>query len=96
MRREKGFILFIALSMLVLMTVIGIALVRAVDTTNEVANNIGFVQSTLISSDSGLEAATQWLTNNPAMLGADNEDEGYYARDVERLAAAGGDRKSVV
>lgn len=85
MRREKGFILFIALAMLALMTIIGVALVRAVDTTNEVANNIGFVQSTLISSDGGLEAATTWLQNNPSLLNTDNLDNGYYARDVERI-----------
>lgn len=87
MRREKGFILFIALAMLVLMTTIGVALVRAVDTTNEVANNIGFVQSTLISSDSGLEAATTWLQNNSSLLNADSLNDGYYARDIERIAA---------
>lgn len=88
MKREQGFILFIALTMLALMTIIGVALVRAVDTTNEVANNIGFVQSTLISSDSGLEAATSWLQDNPGLLNADSANDGYYARDVERLAVS--------
>jgi Tfp pilus assembly protein PilX len=88
MKREKGFILFIALTMLALMTIIGVALVRAVDTTNEVATNIGFAQSALISGDSGLEAATGWLQNNPSLLNADSADEGYYARDVERLAVS--------
>lgn len=87
MRRENGFILFIALTMLALMTIIGVALVRAVDTTNEVANNIGFVQSTMVSSDTGLETATQWLESNPSLLDSDNADNGYYARDVERVAA---------
>ncbi len=86
MKREQGFILFIALTMLALMTIIALALVRAVDTTNEVANNIGFVQSTLISSDSGLEAATTWLQGNPGLLNADDDTNGYYARDVELLA----------
>jgi len=87
MRREKGFILFIALTMLALMTIIGVALVRAVETTNEVATNIGFVQSTLVSSDSGMEAATTWLQSNPSLLEADSVDNGYYARDVELIAA---------
>lgn len=87
MRREKGFTLFVALTMLAVMTIIGVALIRAVDTTNEVANNIGFVQSTMISSDNGLEAATTWLQNNSGMLTADSPNDGYYARDVERIAA---------
>jgi Tfp pilus assembly protein PilX len=87
MKRENGFILIIALAMLALMTIIGVALVRAVDTTNEVANNIGFVQSTMISSDTGLETATQWLESNPGLLDSDLADNGYYARDVERIAA---------
>lgn len=86
MKRQNGFILFIAMVMLVLLTVIGIALVRAVDTTNEVASNIGFVQSTLISSDSGLETAATWLQSNPSLLNADSLDDGYYARDIGRLA----------
>lgn len=86
-QRENGFILFIALTMLALMTIIGVALVRAVDTTNEVANNIGFVQSTLISSDSGQEAATKWLESNTSLLGGDDVDNGYYARDIERIVA---------
>jgi len=88
MKREQGFILFIALTMLALMTIIGIALVRAVDSTNEVANNIGFLQSTLVSSDSGLETATRWLENNLSALENDIEDKGYYARDLERLGGA--------
>lgn len=91
MRREQGFTLFIALTMLALMTIIGVALVRAVDTTNEVADNIGFVQSTLISTESGLEAATQWLVNNSNLLSDGNrEDEGYYVTDVDRATALAG------
>jgi Tfp pilus assembly protein PilX len=88
MKRERGFILFMALTMLALMTVIGLALVRAVDTTNDVANNIGFVQSTMISSDAGLEAATTWLQSNPGLLAADSVANGYYARDIELIAAS--------
>jgi Tfp pilus assembly protein PilX len=87
MRCEKGFTLFVALMMLAVMTIIGVALVRAVDTTNEVANNIGFVQSTLVSGDNGLEAATTWLQNNSALLNGDSPNDGYFARDVERIAA---------
>ena len=83
MRRHKGFVLATAMMILVAMTLIGLALVRAVDTTNQVANNIAFKHSTLNSTDIGTEDAIAWLEANKSLLTADQT--GYYARAPEVL-----------
>src|SRR4051812_44344510 len=59
--QQRGVVLFIALIVLVAMTLAAIALVRAVDTSTQVAGNIGFKQSTVQSSDMGGEQAISWL-----------------------------------
>jgi Tfp pilus assembly protein PilX len=87
MRRGQGFVLFTALIMLLVMTLIGVALVRAVNTGNDVANNIGFLQSTMLSADRGIEQGTKWLQDNRNTLNNDNLQWGYYASDNELVSA---------
>jgi Tfp pilus assembly protein PilX len=55
--RQKGVALFIALIALLAMTFAGLALIRAVDTTNVISGNLAFRQSTLLATDVGVEAA---------------------------------------
>lgn len=62
--RQHGVTLIIALIVLVMMTLTGIALVRSVDTTNLIAGNLAFQQSALHSGDSGVETAISWLEQN--------------------------------
>lgn len=54
---QQGMVLFIALIVLVAMTLAGIALVRSVDTANVIAGNLTFKQATLQAGDLGVEAA---------------------------------------
>lgn len=63
MRRstQKGVVLFIALIMLVAMTIAGVALIRSVDTANSISGNISFKQASLQASDIGIEAAFDLL-----------------------------------
>jgi len=56
-------VLFIALIVLVAMTLAGIALVRSVDTANVIAGNLAFKQATLHAADLGVEAAVTVLPN---------------------------------
>ena len=58
---QKGMVLFIALIVLVAMTLAGLALVRSVDTANVIAGNLAFKQSTLQAGDLGVEAAVTAL-----------------------------------
>lgn len=78
--KQRGVVLLISLIVLVAMTLAGIALVRAVDTTNIIAGNLAFKQAAIHSGDTGLEAAVAWLElNNGALLWDSNLPNGYMA-----------------
>jgi len=78
---QRGAILFIALIVLVAMTMAGIAVMRSVDTNNMIAGNLAFRNAATSSADAGLESARSWLTGQTAAtLEKDgNSGEGYFA-----------------
>jgi len=59
--RQQGAVLFIALIVLVAMSLAGIALVRGVDSTNLIAGNLAFRQGATLGGDWGVEQARAWL-----------------------------------
>lgn len=63
--RQKGVVLLITLIMLVAMTLAAIALMRSVDTSNLVAGNMAFQQSSLNIADQGTEQAITYLYSIP-------------------------------
>ena len=67
-RAQQGVVLFIALIVLVAMTLAGIALMRSVDTNVLIAGNLAFRQANTMYADTGVEAARAWLTANTASL----------------------------
>src|SRR5262249_2292639 len=69
--RQRGAILFIALIVLVAMSLAGIALMRSVDTNVLIAGNLAFRQGATAAGDYGVEAARTWLTANGAVLDKD-------------------------
>ena len=75
--RARGAVLFIALIVLVAMTLAGIAIMRSVDTATLIAGNLAFKQGTVQSSDNGVEVAYQWLLTNRAALSLSNAGQGY-------------------
>ncbi len=78
--RQDGVVLIVALIVLVVMTLAGIALVRSVDTTNLIAGNMAFQQAATQSGDTGVEAAVTWLQNNAGpTLNLDHPSAGYKA-----------------
>ncbi len=80
-RKQRGVVLFIALIVLVAMSLAGIGMVRSVDTGNLIAGNLAFKQSTLNASDLGLETGFQWLLTQAGTtaLDANITASGYYA-----------------
>jgi Tfp pilus assembly protein PilX len=78
-RLQRGAVLFIALIVLVAMTLAGIAIMRSVDTTTLIAGNLAFKQGTIQSSDNGIEFGFQWLIANRATLADTNLASGYYS-----------------
>jgi Tfp pilus assembly protein PilX len=80
-RRQQGAILFIALIVLVAMTLAGIAMWRSVDTALGIAGNMAFRQATVQGSDKGVKAATDWLATNSGGTTLQNTDSsvGYFS-----------------
>jgi Tfp pilus assembly protein PilX len=78
--RARGAVLFIALIVLVAMTLAGIAIMRSVDTATLIAGNIAFKQGTVASADDGVERAYQWLLANRAALATTANPQGYVSR----------------
>jgi type IV pilus assembly protein PilX len=79
--RQQGVVLFIALIVLVAMTLAGLAIMRSVDTGNLVAGNVAFRQAALSSADGGFDTAFTWLKANVTTGALDNNSfpNGYYA-----------------
>ena len=88
-RRQRGVVLFIALIAMVVMSLAGVALIRAVDTTGSVAGNLAFRQASIAAVNYAVEKATDALfpvkTVSPqrapliADLNADDSAHNYYA-----------------
>ena len=84
-RRERGVILFIALIVLVAMSLTGIAIIRSVDTAVMVAGNLAFRQVATAAAGRGVEQARAWIASIPAdKLWADQptgviDNTGYFA-----------------
>jgi len=61
MQRQRGVVLFIALIVLVAMSLAGIALIRGVDSANLIAGNLAFKQGATLAGDWGVEQARTWI-----------------------------------
>jgi Tfp pilus assembly protein PilX len=74
-------VLFIALIVLVAMSLAGIAIMRSVDTGNLISGNVAFKQGTLQSADRGIDMAFDYLKNNATtpLLETDQPSDAYYA-----------------
>lgn len=82
-KAQRGVVLFVALIVLVAMTLTGIALIRSVDTNVLVAGNLAFRQGATAAADWGVEAARVFLrttlTANKNALDNDQPTSNYYA-----------------
>ena len=79
---QQGVVLFIALIVLVAMTMAGLAMMRSVDTNNLIAGNLAFRNAASSAGDAAIEAARTWLSTKTAgQLEADQPGttSGYFA-----------------
>lgn len=88
--RQSGVVLFIALIVLVAMSLAGVALIRGVDTGTLIAGNIAFRQNATHVADLGAEAARSWLTTNggPSLYNnqpAITDGTAYWATSQDNL-----------
>ena len=79
--RQQGVVLLIALTVLVAMSLAGVALMRSVDNTVVIAGNLAFKQSSLLVADNGTRQAVGWLTANSSGTGLFNSNNaaGYFS-----------------
>lgn len=86
-RRQRGVVLFIALIVMVAMSLAAIALIRSVDTTNVLIGNLAFRQSSILPANMAVEQAAAALFPEAAPTGvpaiadttADLPAENYFA-----------------
>lgn len=89
---QRGVVLFVALIVLVAMTLAGISLMRNVDTGTIIAGNLAFRQAATHVADLGVEAARSWLTSaTSASLYTDQTGSGYYATWQSSIDLLGND-----
>ena len=91
-RSERGVVVFIALIVLVAMTLAGLATLRASGSAILTAGNLGFRQGATVAGDLGGETGLAWLKKQgPLTLEARDPAKGYYAtwNDLEPPLAAG-------
>jgi type IV pilus assembly protein PilX len=79
---QRGVVLFVALIVLVVMALTGVAMIRQSGTGLSIAGNVGMRQNSLSGADLGTEAAMAWwvpLRNVPGALDLDLPAQGYFS-----------------
>ena len=77
--RQRGVVLFVALIVLVVMTLAGLALVRQMGAGTSISGNVAFKEGATSVADRGIEEARQWILTNVAILASDSPANGYYS-----------------
>ena len=75
---QEGVVLFIALVILVAMTLAGIALVRSVDTASVISGNLSYRLTASQASDQGVENAYAKIQNIIATSATENQIQNVY------------------
>lgn len=80
-QRQRGLVLFVALIVLVAMTLAGIGMIRSIDTATMAAGNVGFKDASLSAGDRAIEGGFQWLLSQSGTPNLNNTNlaMGYYA-----------------
>jgi type IV pilus assembly protein PilX len=87
-RRQGGVVLFVALIVMVAMSLAAIALIRSVDTTNAIVGNLAFRLASILPANASIEQAAAALFYDQDILGVgsiadktiDLAAENYYAQ----------------
>jgi type IV pilus assembly protein PilX len=78
-RRERGVVLFVALIVLIVMTLAGLALLRQMSTGVSIAGNIAFKENATSVADRGAEVARRWIVANSGITLFDSFPVGYHS-----------------
>jgi len=77
--RQHGIVLFVALIVLIVMTLAGLALMRQMGIGTSIAGNVAFKENATSVADRGTEAARAWLIANAAITSNDSLVDGYLS-----------------
>lgn len=77
--RQEGIVLFVAIIVLMIMTLAGLALLRQMGTGTSIAGNVAFKENATSVADRGSEVARKWLIDNAPILANDNFAMGYHS-----------------
>jgi type IV pilus assembly protein PilX len=78
-RRQRGVVMWVALGVLIIMTLTGLAMLRQMGGGLSIAGNVAFKQGTTIAADLGTERARVWYTTSGVSTDNDVPAAGYYA-----------------
>lgn len=78
-RQQQGVVLFVALIVLIIMTLAGLALLRQMGAGTSIAGNIAFKENATSVADRGTEAANAWIVLNKAITAFDSIADGYLS-----------------
>lgn len=83
MRAQQGVVMWVAVIVLIIMSLSGLAMLRQVSSGTSIAGNIAFKQNATSTADAGTEAGIRRILDlnvlNPGLLLADQAPHGYYA-----------------
>jgi Tfp pilus assembly protein PilX len=77
--RQRGVVLFVALIVLIIMTLAGLALLRQMGVGTSIAGNVAFKESATSVADRGTEFARKWISDNYTSNATDSFTAGYYS-----------------
>ena len=86
-RRQQGVVLFVALIVLIVMTLAGLALLRQMGIGTSIAGNLAFKENATSVADRGTEVARAWLSTNKAVTATDAYAQGYHSSWVDACCA---------
>lgn len=78
-RRQRGIVMWVALGVLIIMSLAGLAMLRQMSGGLSIAGNVAFKQSATSVADLGSETARAWLLSPGSVLSTDNVSAGYYS-----------------
>lgn len=78
-RRQRGIVLFVAIIVLIAMTLAGLAMMRQMGVGMSIAGNVAFKENATSAADRGTEFARRWLIDNQAFLNNDQIAAGYHS-----------------
>ncbi len=79
-RRQGGVVLFVALIVLIVMTLAGLALLRQMGVGTSIAGNVAFKENATSVADRGTEVAREWINVNALITASDSfSPAGYHS-----------------